>query len=108
MQGEEAGFSCVAAGRGGTAGSPAPGLRRLGAPPRVSQWRLRRPKNGRVSAPRSHSPTSKKRPLPPDTNPSAFFLSPHICVGGGAVAWGGVGGCILVPIIGFRKQAEND
>lgn len=102
MQGEEAGFSCVAAGRGGTAGSPAPGrLRRLGAPP-ASPSSLRRPKNGVASAPRSHSPTSKKRP-PSGHQPLRLRPSPHICVG----RWHGAEwGVYFVPIIGFRKQAK--
>ena len=70
-RGEEAGFSCVAAGRGGTNGSPANRPPRpppaCGSPGRLSaapQGACSAPKNGLVSALGSHSITSKKLPPP--------------------------------------------
>lgn len=48
------------------------------------------PKNGMLSTPGSHSVTSERHPPPPDTHPSLFTLSPHICgegVTGGGEFW---------------------
>lgn len=78
-RGEEAGFSCVAAGRRGTNGSPAPPLA-CGSPGRLSaapQGAWSAPMNRLVSAPGSHSITSEKPPLPLHTHPFLFCVSTH-------------------------------
>lgn len=100
-RGEEAGFSCVAAGRGRTDGSPAPPQPAAAqtsslllpmapvAPPRRGGFLLQ----GHILSRR------RSRPLPPNTHPFLSFLFAHT----GGVGWGGV---VLAPLIGLLKQPK--
>lgn len=92
-RGEEAGFSCVAAGRGGTADSPAPGLRRLCAPAGAP---LAPPRPGRLQPAQGHIlPRRRSRLLPPITLPFLSSLTAHSVRGGGGA--GGAGRTFSSP-----------
>lgn len=100
-RGEEAGFSCVAAGRGETAGSPAPacgGPRRCTASPHGAP---RAPRNTMVSARGSHS-------IPPEKHPPSFLTrTPPSSFSSAHSLRGGRRDVVLVPLIGAFGTASK-